>query len=88
VIRYEVLENDSFEVRKLVEYLETQHRFLVDLKVDFFRRKAEVAKKSLLDSFGSQHKNRGRENHCRLSFYIIFIKTVLVKTHTHTIPRG
>jgi len=51
-----VLENDSFEINKLVEHLKTQHGFLVDLKVDFFRRKAEVAKKSLLDSSGPHHK--------------------------------
>ena len=53
---HEVLENDSIEVNKLVEYLHTLHGFLVDLKVDFFRRKAEVAKKSLYDNSGSRHR--------------------------------
>ena len=78
MVCYEVLENDSFEVSKLVEYLKTQHGFLVYLKVYFFRRKAEVAKKSLLESSRSHHKKRGRETRCRSSFYFSFIKTVLV----------
>jgi hypothetical protein len=63
----------------LVEYVKTQHGFLVDLKVDFFRRKAAVAKKSLVDSFGSHHRKRGRETGCRSSFYFSFIKTLLFK---------
>ena len=85
---YEVLENDSFEINKLVEHLKTQQGFLVDLKVDFFRRKAEVAKKSLLDSSGSHHKKRGREISWRTSFYFSFIKKVLVKKNKHKIPKG
>jgi hypothetical protein len=52
VICCEVLENESFKVNKLI-HLKTKHVSLADRSTEFFKRKAEIVKKTRLDSSGS-----------------------------------
>jgi hypothetical protein len=61
MIRYEFLQNDPFKVNNLVEYLNTKRGLLTDQNADFFRRKAKVVTKTLVQSSGSCHKSTGRE---------------------------
>jgi hypothetical protein len=49
VICYDVLANESFKVFKLIRHLKTKH----DSLAEFFKRRAEIVKKTRLDSSGS-----------------------------------
>jgi hypothetical protein len=54
----EVLANESFKVNKLIRHLKTKHDSLADRGTEFFKIKAEIVKKTRLDSSGSyQQKN-------------------------------
>jgi hypothetical protein len=58
VIRCEVLANESFQVNKLIRHLKTKRDSLADRGTEFFKRKAEIVKKTRLDSSGFyQQKN-------------------------------
>jgi hypothetical protein len=53
VICCEVLANESFKVNKLIRHLKTKRDSLADSSTEFFKRKAEIIKKTRLDSSGS-----------------------------------
>jgi hypothetical protein len=53
VICCEVLANESFKVNKLIRHLKTKHDSLADRSTEFFKRKAEIVKKTILGSSGS-----------------------------------
>jgi hypothetical protein len=53
VICCEVLANESLKVNKLIRHLKTKHCSLADRGTEFFKRKAEIVKKTRLDSSGS-----------------------------------
>jgi hypothetical protein len=53
VICCEVLANESFKVNKLIRHLKTKHDSLADRDTEFFKRKAEIVKKTRLDNSGS-----------------------------------
>jgi hypothetical protein len=52
----EVLENESFKANKLIRHLKTKHDSLADRGTDFFKRKAEIVKKTRFDSSGSDQQ--------------------------------
>jgi hypothetical protein len=53
VVCCEVLANESFKVNKLIRHLKTKHDSLADIGTEFFKRKAEIVKKTRLHSSGS-----------------------------------
>jgi hypothetical protein len=53
VICCEVLANLSFKVNKLIRHLKTKHDSLADCGTEFFKRKADIVKKTRLDNSGS-----------------------------------
>jgi hypothetical protein len=53
VICCEVLANESFKVNKLIRHLKTKRDSLADRRTEFFKRKADIVKKTRLDSSGT-----------------------------------
>jgi hypothetical protein len=45
--------NESFKVNKLIRHLRIKHDSLADRGTEFFKRKAEIVKKTRIDSSGS-----------------------------------
>jgi hypothetical protein len=58
VICCEVLANESFEVNKLIRRLKTKRDSLADRGTEFFKRKAEIVRKTRLDSSGSYQQKK------------------------------
>jgi hypothetical protein len=58
VICCEVLANESFKVNKLIRHLKTKRDSLAHRGTEFFKRKAEIVKKTRLDSSGSYQQKK------------------------------
>jgi hypothetical protein len=58
VICCEVLANESFKVNKLIRHLKTKHDSLADRGTEFFKTKAEIVKKTRLDSSVSYQQKK------------------------------
>jgi hypothetical protein len=79
VVCCEVLADESFKVNKLI-HLKTKHDSLADRGTEFVKRKAEIVKKTRLDSSGSyQQKNAAA---IETSYFVAQRTAKVKKPHT------